>query len=168
MMADIVPGTDAMLNVTRYAAMRIDNGTFLKTVNCFDENHPAQEITFMCSDSVAMSSIATAASHALTTCMTSENTATVNNAQPRTVLRDASVQQVLNISVFRVESARWPDGPPQSGVAHGFSLIPVSGVGGVVHEIKTRRKARNSRTPRSDMVRGWDDFREAHRIAGTS
>ena len=86
-------------------------GHFLTTMNCFDENHPTQEITFMCSDSVAMSSIATAASHALTTCMTSENIATVNNAQPRTVLRDASVQQVLNISVFRVESARWPDGP---------------------------------------------------------
>ena len=31
--------------------------------------------------------------------------------------------------VFGVGSARWPDGPPQSGVAHGFCLIPVSGVG---------------------------------------
>ena len=31
--------------------------------------------------------------------------------------------------MFGVGSARWPDGPPQSGVAHGFSLIPVSGVG---------------------------------------
>ena len=26
-------------------------------------------------------------------------------------------------------SARWPDGPSQSGVGHGFCLIPVSGVG---------------------------------------
>ena len=31
-----------------------------------------------------------------------------------------------------LESARRPDGLPQSGVAHGFSLIPVSGVGVVV------------------------------------
>ena len=27
--------------------------------------------------------------------------------------------------VFGIGSARWPDGPPQSGVAHGLSLIPV-------------------------------------------
>ena len=39
--------------------------------------------------------------------------------------------------VFGVGSAQWPDGPPQSGVAHGFGLIPVSGVGGVVDESKT-------------------------------
>ena len=39
--------------------------------------------------------------------------------------------------VFGVGSARWPDGPPQSGVAHGFSLIPVSGVGEVVDDDKT-------------------------------
>ena len=31
-------------------------------------------------------------------------------------------------TIFEVRSARWPDGPPQSGVAHGFRLIPVSGV----------------------------------------
>ena len=39
--------------------------------------------------------------------------------------------------MFGVGSARWPDGPPQSGVAHGFSLIPVSGVGVVVDGEKT-------------------------------
>ena len=31
--------------------------------------------------------------------------------------------------MFGIGSARWPDGPPQSGVALGFDLIPVSGVG---------------------------------------
>ena len=68
-------------------------------------------------------------------------------------------------NVFGVGSARCPDGPHQSGAAHGLSLIPVSGV---VDEVKTRRKAENSGTPRSDMVSGWDDFRETHRIAQTS
>ena len=38
--------------------------------------------------------------------------------------------------MFGVGSARGPDGPPQSGVAHGFSLIPVSGVGVVVGDEK--------------------------------
>ena len=36
---------------------------------------------------------------------------------------------VVTKNDFGVGSARWPDGPPQSGVAHGFGLIPVSGVG---------------------------------------
>ena len=31
----------------------------------------------------------------------------------------------------------WRDRPPQSGVAHGFSLIPASGVGVVVDGEKT-------------------------------
>ena len=31
-----------------------------------------------------------------------------------------------------IGSARWPDGPPQSRVAQGFNLIPVSGVGEAV------------------------------------
>ena len=31
--------------------------------------------------------------------------------------------------MFGVGSARWPDGPPHSRVAHRFILIPVSGVG---------------------------------------
>ena len=35
-----------------------------------------------------------------------------------------------------LESDR-PDGQPQSGVAHGFSMVPVSGVGVVVHGEKT-------------------------------
>ena len=39
--------------------------------------------------------------------------------------------------MFGVRSARWPDGPRQSGVAHGSSLIPVSGV---VDENKTRSR----------------------------
>ena len=56
------------------------------------------------------------------------------------------------------QMASWPDSPPQSGVAHEFSLIPVSGVGGAVSEDKTGGKAENSGTPKSDMVRGWDDF----------
>ena len=38
-------------------------------------------------------------------------------------------------AVFGVGSARWPDDPPQSGVAHGFRLIPVSD-DGVVDEVK--------------------------------
>ena len=46
----------------------------------------------------------------------------------------------------------------QSGVSHGFNLIPVSGVGSAVDEDKTGGKAENSRTPKSDMVRGWDVF----------
>ena len=54
--------------------------------------------------------------------------------------------------MFGVGSDRWPDGPPQRGVAHTFSLIPVSGVGVVVDEVKTRGNAENSRTPKSDMV----------------
>ena len=45
------------------------------------------------------------------------------------------------------------------GVAHGFSLIRVSSV---VDEVKTGGKVENSGTPRSDMVRGWDDFTERH------
>ena len=43
-----------------------------------------------------------------------------------------SMQNLGSEPVFGVGSARWPEGPPQSGVAHGFSLIPVSGVGVVV------------------------------------
>ena len=39
-----------------------------------------------------------------------------------------------------VGSARWPGGPPPSGVAHEFRLIPVSGVGVVVDEVKIRGK----------------------------
>ena len=52
-----------------------------------------------------------------------------------------------------VGSARWPDCPPQSGVAHGFSLVPVSRVGVVVDEVKTDGNAENSGAPRSDMVK---------------
>ena len=48
---------------------------------------------------------------------------------------------------------------PQSRVAHGLSLIPVSVV---VDEVKTRENAENSGTPRSEMVREWDDFGDTH------
>ena len=78
------------------------------------------------------------------------------------------MQNLGSWPVFGVGPARWPDGPLQSGVAHGFGLIPVSGVGGVVDEDKAGGKAENSRTPRSDTVRGWDEFRKTHRIAPTS
>ena len=44
------------------------------------------------------------------------------NTVPATDLR-------LGLCVFGIGSARRPDGPPQSGAAHGFNLIPVSGVG---------------------------------------
>ena len=42
-------------------------------------------------------------------------------------------------TIFEVRSARWPDGPTQSGVAHEFCLIPVSGVGVVVGDEKIGR-----------------------------
>ena len=44
------------------------------------------------------------------------------------------IQEVLvtTVSVFGIGSARWPDGPPQSGVAQELKLIPVSGVGEAV------------------------------------
>ena len=62
------------------------------------------------------------------------------------------MQNLGFLPVFGVESARWPDGALQSGVARGISLIPVSGVGVVVDEVKTGGNAENSRTTRSDMV----------------
>ena len=47
-----------------------------------------------------------------------------------------SMQNLGSQPVFEVGSARWPDGPPQSAVAHGFGLIPVSGVGEVASDEK--------------------------------
>ena len=41
--------------------------------------------------------------------------------------------------VFRIGSARWPDGPPQSGVAQRVNLLPVSGVGEAVDGEKIGR-----------------------------
>ena len=41
--------------------------------------------------------------------------------------------------MFGVGSATWTGGPHQSGVAHGFSLIPVSGVVVVVDGEKIGR-----------------------------
>ena len=72
------------------------------------------------------------------------------------------VDAELGFITLCVESDR-PDGPRQSGVAQGLSLIPFSVVGVVVDEIKTGWNAENSRTPRSDMVRGWDDFGDTHK-----
>ena len=40
-------------------------------------------------------------------------------------------------AVFGIGSARWPDGPSQSGVAQGFNLILVSGVNEAVGDGKT-------------------------------
>ena len=51
-----------------------------------------------------------------------------------------------HLSVFGVGSARWPDGPPQSGVAQGFNLIPVSGVGEAVGGV--------SETASDEKIRG--------------
>ena len=65
--------------------------TFATTLEYFDENHPAQELTFMCSDTGARSSMRTAASYRLTTCMTLGNTATANNARSRTALCEANL-----------------------------------------------------------------------------
>ena len=56
-----------------------------------------------------------------------------------------------------VGSARWPDGPPQSGVAHGFSLIPVSGVGVVVSDEK-RGGNGVERTFNKDMTNDENDI----------
>ena len=80
---------------------------------------------------------------------------------PSRASKISSVQHLAAVSwwvllwffAFGVGSARWPDDPPQSGVAHGFGLIPVSSVGGAVDEDKTRGEAGNSRTPTCGMVR---------------
>ena len=45
-----------------------------------------------------------------------------------------SVQNLGSQPVFGIGSARWPDGPPRSGVAQKFNLIPVSGVSEAVNE----------------------------------
>ena len=50
----------------------------------------------MCSDTIAMISITTAANHALTTCILLENTATANNARSRTVLREAGLPAIAS------------------------------------------------------------------------
>ena len=60
---------------------------WLKKIDTLQNNNLSTR-TFMCSDTVARSSIKTAASHARTTCMMLENTATPNNAWSRTVFRE--------------------------------------------------------------------------------
>ena len=67
--------------------------------------------------------------------------------------------------MFGVGSARWPDGPTQSGVAHGFSLIPVSGVGVAVDEVKTGGNGVNPGTPRCDTVADGMTFEKHTQIA---
>ena len=64
---------------------------------------------------------------------------------------------------FRVGSARWPDGPPQSGVAHGFSLIPVNGVGVVVDGKKTGGNGVEG-TFNKDMTNHETTFLDTQRI----
>ena len=59
--------------------------------------------------------------------------------------------RVRSNCVFGVGSARWPDGPRQCGVAHGLSLIPVTGV---VDEDKTGGKTEKLRNTR---VTWWAD-----------
>ena len=90
MMANTVPRTDC--SAGRETVYSDENRvlTFTQTLECFDENHLAQELAFMCSDTVAMSSIKTAVSYALTTYMMLDNTATANNARSRTVLRETN------------------------------------------------------------------------------
>ena len=64
-----------------------------------------------------------------------------------------------------VESARWPDGPPQGGVAQGFGLIPV-GVAGEGVQVGGRidQKEEELGTPRSDMSCGWCVSENARRM----
>ena len=58
----------------------------------------------------------------------------------------------LKAHVFGVGSARWPDCPLQSAVAHGLSLIPVSGVGVVVDGEKTGgKRGRRNQQQRHDQ-----------------
>ena len=61
-------------------------------------------ITFMCSDTVARSSIKTA-SYAHTTCMMLENTATSNNARSRTELGEPS--EPVNLSKANGHPCEW-------------------------------------------------------------
>ena len=64
---------------------------------------------------------------------------------------------------FEFGSARWPDGSPQSGVAHGFSLIPVSGVGVAVDGEKTGGNAVEG-TFNKDMTKDEMTFLDTQRI----
>ena len=70
--------------------------------------------------------------------------------------------------MFGIGSPRWPDGPPQSGVAHGFNLIQVSGVGeavGGVSEAVGDEKIRGNgfeKTYNKDMTNDEMTF-EAHK-----
>ena len=82
-MAETVPDTSCSAGSETACRDEIQVRTFAQNFEWFYEDHSAQELTFMCSDTVAMSSISTAASHALTTSMMLENTASANNARSR-------------------------------------------------------------------------------------
>ena len=74
-----------------------------------------------------------------------------------------SMQNLGFLPVFGVGSAGWPDGPPKSGVAHGFSLIPVSGVGVEVSDEKTGGNGVEG-TCNKDMTNDAKTFQDTQRI----
>ena len=75
----------------------------------------------------------------------------------------ASNRAVSPVPVFGVGSARWPDGPPHNGVSHGFSLIPVSGVGVAVDGEKTGGNGFEG-TLNKEMAKGEMTFLDTQRI----
>ena len=83
---------------------------------------------------------------------------------PIRCLTPASAHQSSQ-SVFGVGSARCPDGPLQSGVAHGFSLIPINSVGVAVDGEKTRRNGVEG-TLNKDMAKDDMTFLDTQRIVG--
>ena len=74
-----------------------------------------------------------------------------------------SMQNLGSQPVFGIGWARRPDGPPQSGVAQRFSLIPVSGVGVVVDGEKIGRNG-VERTFNKDMTNDEMTFLDTKRI----
>ena len=74
-----------------------------------------------------------------------------------------SMQNLGSWPMFGVGPNRWPDGPPQSGVAHGFGLIPVSGVGVVVDGEKTRGNGAEG-TCNKDRTKDEMTFPDTQRI----
>ena len=90
MMANTVPETSCSAGSETVCSDENRVGAFAQTLECSDDNHSAQEITFMCSDTVARFSIMTAGNYTLTTCMMLENTAISNIARSRPVLREPS------------------------------------------------------------------------------
>ena len=56
---------------------------------------------------------------------------------------------------------RWPDGPPQSGVAQGLNLIPVSG--GVCEAVGDERKKEEAGSKSNKDMTNDEMTIEAHR-----